>query len=87
MNNLLCVLTLYRDQLDAQTHDQVICILIYIIYSHIHNNDSFSHIDIEVNCRCYGSHTSENRLPVYLIYVLLIKRFGGQCHHLSALRL
>ena len=36
---------------------------------------------------CYGSHTSKSRLPIYLIYVLLIRRFGEQYHHLSALRL
>ena len=64
-----------------------ITILIYNIFSHIHNNDNFSHIDIGVNCRCYGSHTSKSRLPIYLIYVLLIRRFGELCHHLSGLGL
>ena len=51
VNNPSGVLALYQDQLDAQTHDQVIvcvCLYIYIIFSHIHNNDNFSHIDIEV---------------------------------------
>ena len=48
--------------------------LLYIIFSHIHNNDNFSHIDIEVNCWCYESHTLVSRLSIYLICILLIRR-------------
>ena len=44
VHNLSGMLALYLDQLDAQTH----YIYIYIIFSHIHNNDNFGHIDIKV---------------------------------------